>query len=52
MNIKNIESKSVGKQIVIGGYVLLVVIMLIGLFAIYKNLVDFSEKRIRSEDSE
>lgn len=50
MNIKNIESKSVGKQIVIGGYVLLVVIMLIGLFAIYKNLVDFSEKRIRSED--
>ncbi len=48
--MKKRETKSRVKYLVIGGYVLLVFIMLTGLWAIYKNLVDFSEKRIRSED--
>lgn len=48
MKIK--EFKSGEKRLVIGGYVLLVLIMLMGLFAIYRNLVNFSDKRIKTED--
>ncbi len=44
------ESKSIGKYLVLSGYVLLVLIMLVGLWAIYKNLVDFSHDRVRNED--
>lgn len=48
--MKNKESMSLGKYLVISGYVLLVIIMLAGLWAIYKNLVEFSEKRIVNEN--
>lgn len=39
-----------GKSLVIIGYILIVTVMVIGLWAVYRNLVDFSEKRVRSED--
>ena len=48
--MKNNESRLGVKYLVIGGYILLVFIMLVGLWSIFKNLVDFSEKRIRNED--
>lgn len=48
--MKNRGTKSIVKYIVIGGYVLLVAIMLLGLWAIFNNLVDFSEKKVRDED--
>ena len=48
--MKNRGTNSIVKYIVIGGYVLLVAIMLLGLWAIFKNLVDFSEKKVRDED--
>ncbi|MDD3788636.1 MAG: hybrid sensor histidine kinase/response regulator [Petrimonas sp.] len=38
------------KYVVIAGYVLVVVVMVIGLVSVYRNLVDFSEKKIRNED--
>lgn len=44
------ESRSTVKFVVIVGYVLVVVTMIVGLWAVYRNLVDFSEKRIRDED--
>lgn len=48
--MKKREFKSSGKRLVIGGYFLLVFIMLLGLFSIYRNLVVFSESKIRAED--
>ena len=48
--MKNNESRLGVKYLVIGGYILLVFIMLVGLWSIFKNLVEFSEKRIRNED--
>lgn len=48
--MKSSENRSVGKFIVIIGYILVVIIMIAGLVAIYKNLVDFTEKKIRDED--
>ncbi len=38
------------KLSVILGYILVVIVMTIGLIALYNNLVDFSNKRIRNED--
>lgn len=43
-------SRSAVKYVVIIGYILVVAIMIIGLFAVYRNLVRFSETRIQSED--
>ncbi|MDO5522590.1 MAG: hybrid sensor histidine kinase/response regulator [Bacteroidia bacterium] len=48
--MKSTPSRSAVKYIVIIGYVLVIATMIIGLWAIYRNLVDFSEKRIRNED--
>lgn len=38
------------KLTVIVGYAMVVIVMVIGLIALYNNLVDFSNKRIKSED--
>ena len=43
-------SRSAVKYEVIIGYALVVAIMIIGLLAIYRNLVNFSETRVRDED--
>ena len=45
---KNGTSKT--KLRVILGYLLVVTVMTIGLIALYRNLVDFSNKRITNED--
>lgn len=42
--------RSALKYEVITGYALVVVIMIIGLLAVYRNLVRFSETRLRNED--
>lgn len=44
------SSSSKIKYLVITGYLLLVSLMIVGLVSIYRNLVDFSEKRIRDQD--
>ncbi|MDO5665970.1 MAG: ATP-binding protein [Bacteroidia bacterium] len=44
------KSRSAVKYVVIIGYILVVVTMIVGLLAIYRNLVNFSEEKIRSED--
>lgn len=38
------------KYVVIIGYILVVVTMIIGLLAVYRNLVNFSETRVKNED--
>lgn len=38
------------KHAVIIGYLLVITIMIIGIFSVYRNLVDFSDKKIRDED--
>ncbi|HAC73721.1 MAG TPA: hypothetical protein DCF46_08995, partial [Porphyromonadaceae bacterium] len=43
-------SRSSIKYEVIIGYVLVVAIMIVGLLAVYQNLVRFSETRVRNED--
>lgn len=43
-------SRSAVKYVVIIGYILVVAIMIIGLLAVYRNLVKFSETRIQNED--
>lgn len=44
------EGVSKVKLTVIIGYVLVVIVLIAGLSALYKNIVDYSDKRIRSED--
>lgn len=41
---------STATYVVIAGYILLIILMIIGLIAVYRNLVNFSEKKIREED--
>ena len=43
-------SRSAVKYVVIIGYILVVATMIIGLLAVYRNLVHFSETRIKNED--
>ena len=50
--MKSTESRSIVKYVVIIGYALVVATMIVGLWAVYKNLVDFSEKRIQDEDQQ
>lgn len=38
------------KLLVLMGYLLLLIIMVIGLISVYKTLVDFSEKKIKNDD--
>lgn len=38
------------KYSVIIGYILVVIVMIIGIVSVYRNLVNFSEKKIRDED--
>lgn len=38
------------KHIAFVGYLLMVVVMIVGIFAIYRNLVEYSEKKVRGED--
>lgn len=44
------ESRSAVKYVVFIGYILVVAIMIVGLLALYRNLVKFSEARIHNED--
>ncbi len=48
--MENKSPKTLVKYLVVSGYILLVVVMLIGLISIYTNLVDFSEKKITNDD--
>lgn len=48
--MKSSGSRSVMKYEVIIGYILVVATMIVGLLAIYRNLVQFSETRVRNED--
>ena len=47
--MKNKESSKI-KITVITGYALVVMVMVIGLLAVYHNLVDFSNKKMKNED--
>lgn len=45
-----IQSSSKIKYVVIIGYALLFIVMILGIITVYKNLVNFSERKVKDED--
>ncbi len=48
--MQSFKSSSKVKYVVIIGYVLVFIVMILGLITVYKNLVDFSERKVKDED--
>src|SRR5690554_3308998 len=44
------EKASKVKLTVIIGYILVVIVLIAGLFALYRNLVEYSDKKVKSDD--